>query len=854
MARRGRLSPLRALGLVAWLACLTSSAAAAPDAVTILRDAWGVPHLFVDGGDAARRSDYANGWAQAEDRLFQMDILRRAATGRLAALLGPAFLRMDEVVRRDAPAPAERAAMVRRLSARDRQALQDYVDGVNGFIARVTVDPGLRPREFGDTPPAPWTVDDSVAVAALEFTVEGANGGQEVLNADLLLDLLARFPEADARGIFDDLFWIDEAAAPTTIRTGHARDIDRPRRFAPAQVALVRRHADAIRAAAASLREEQGLMGGLGPRLALPLGVTRHASNAIVVGPSLSATGRPLLLGGPQTGLTIPSFFWEVGVHARGYEAEGVIAPAGPGVLIGRGRDFATTITSGIMDNVDTFLETIDPAHPDRYLFHGRSIPFERRVETIAVSGSPDVAYTVLGTRHGPVFFVDSAAGVAFSRRAAFRGRELDSAAAITSLGFARTLAQFRRLADRVAPSLNLHYADARGNIAYFHRGVRPLRPLRTDPRLPLDGSGPMEWRGVLAPARLPSVVNPKAGFITNWNNKPIRGWSAGEQRELWGVVDRVGVFVDALEARRRSRAKLTLDDVKALMRRAATSDIFASRVVPFLEDAVAGIDPAGPDGALAAAVARVRAWVDAGASLAAVPDPNGVVPDPGAAIYTAFRSAAQTAVFGDELGGGLRPMFYPAVNEGDQEDDHGSFGTPDALFVRVLYSAGPVPGAPTPAGLRPVSRRWFDDVATGTPGTRRDVLLAALRTALAALATRFGTVDQTRWQLPALREQYMDLGAISGVFGASVIERENRGSFNVVVDLGRPVAGEIIVPPGEAGTFTAADVGHEPPHLRDQLALYEAFVYRRQPFAASELEAPVTMETIAVPPRGATP
>ncbi len=229
-------------------------------------------------------------------------------------------------------------------------------------------------------------------------------------------------------------------------------------------------------------------------------------------------------------------------------------------------------------------------------------------------------------------------------------------------------------------------------------------------------------------------------------------------------------------------------------------------------------------------------------------------MPDPGAAIYTAFRSAAQTAVFGDELGGGLRPMFYPAVNEGDQEDDHGSFGTPDALFVRVLYSAGPVPGAPTPAGLRPVSRRWFDDVATGTPGTRRDVLLAALRTALAALATRFGTVDQTRWQLPALREQYMDLGAISGVFGASVIERENRGSFNVVVDLGRPVAGEIIVPPGEAGTFTAADVGHEPPHLRDQLALYEAFVYRRQPFAASELEAPVTMETIAVPPRGATP
>ena len=100
---------------------------------------------------------------------------------------------------------------------------------------------------------------------------------------------------------------------------------------------------------------------------------------------------------------------------------------------------------------------------------------------------------------------------------------------------------------------------------------------------------------------------------------------------------------------------------------------------------------------------------------------------------------------------------------------------------------------------------------------------------------------------MPALLESYRDLGAISPLFGPTMMERENRGSFNLVTELGQPVRGEIIVPPGESATFTGADLGHEPPHLRDQLPLYEAFQYRRQPFTEAELETPLAMETIPV-------
>ena len=160
-------------------------------------------------------------------------------------------------------------------------------------------------------------------------------------------------------------------------------------------------------------------MAGLGAYPPFPLGLHRHASNAIVVSPRLSVTGHPILLGGPQSGLDAPSFFWEVGVHDPSYDAEGVIAPAGPGVLIGRGPNFAMTLTSGIDDAVDTYVERLDPQDPGRYRFKGKWRRFERRTETFQVSGQSPVTIEVLRSVHGPVFFVDHDEGLAFSRRAA---------------------------------------------------------------------------------------------------------------------------------------------------------------------------------------------------------------------------------------------------------------------------------------------------------------------------------------------------------------------------------------------------------------------------------------------------
>src|SRR5262245_31516701 len=274
-------TPTRLATLILGLALLAApqpAATAPPEAVTILRDAYGVPHIFTTGAHASERASYANGYAQAEDRLFQMDILRRAATGRLSEMLGADYLHMDEIVRRDGLTAAEREKIFRRLPRRNRRAVEAYRDGVNAFIADVTLDPRKLPLEFGGIAPIPWASDDTVAAAILENTVFGASGGQEVVNAALLLDLLDRYPEAEARGIFDDLFWIEDAAAPTTIAAadGTATDRDRMTRFAAPQMAFLRANAASIRRAADVLRSEQGILGGLGAGLGLFAGIHRH--------------------------------------------------------------------------------------------------------------------------------------------------------------------------------------------------------------------------------------------------------------------------------------------------------------------------------------------------------------------------------------------------------------------------------------------------------------------------------------------------------------------------------------------------------------------------------------------------
>jgi penicillin amidase len=816
--------------------------------VDIVRDKWGVPHIFVPptfGSKTAqlRALGFAQGYATAQDRMVQLEFFRRAGKGRLSeiAFLGPSYLPSDIAARRDGFTDDEYRAQLKRLPAKSRRALQDFTDGVNLFLTEVAADPSKAPIEFLvlGLNPAAWDVTDSLAIAMLQIRRFGQNGGNELGNARLLLDLLDAFPVAEAKGIFNDLVWGEDPTAPTTIdpvEQSFTSDATAP--LNDVQVALVTAHRAAIRGEIMAMAEERTMVASLLRSVGWPAEFPATASNAMVVSGALTASGSPILLGGPQTGMALPSFFYQIGLHGGGYDASGVTVPGGTGIVIGRTKNAAWTITSGITDNTDTFIEQLNPNNPKQYVYRGGFRDMACRTETFLPAGQPSQNIEFCRTVHGPVIASYPSEGIAFSQQLYFFGKEGDSATRLLSLGFTTNLKRFQRTLNKVQASLNLMYADNSKNIAYFHRGVLPRRPASVDPRLPLPGTGEAETLKLTQGRAMPTAINPALGYIAQWNNKPIKGWPADDQRELWGGVDRVHVLLDLLAAAKAASHPITAADVKGYMKTAATTDIFAARIFPFLRAAVDALPPATPDLAqLDAAADLIRDWLTAGTPLLA--DGSGKIPYPGATIYRAWRTQVQHDTFDDELDGNNRLPDYTVMRTGgDNQDSSGDLFSIDALFVRALEY---------PAAAFPTSRDYFRDVVHATNPGRDATLVGSLRTAITTLTTQFGTTDPTQWLTQKITVQFDTTSAAPFLYGQTIIEREDRGTMNEVIELAPTLAAEIIVPPGETGHIPVTAMS-EPAHLRDQVPVYESFQYHSLPFTPGELEGPTTTQAITVP------
>ena len=547
------MRPRHALAAAALV--LGAAIAAHAATVTITRDRWGVPHIFVPatlGGKSAQLEalGFAQGYATAQDRMVQLEFFRRAGKGRLSeiAFLGPSYLSGDIVARREGFTEAEFQKQFTKLPAKPRLLLQSFGDSVNRFLDEVAADTSKAPAEFAllGLNPAPWSVTDSLAIAMLQIRRFGQNGGNELENARLLLDLLDTFPEAEAKGIFDDLVWIDDPTAPTTIAPAEQTFTPDPiARLNDTQVGLVTTHQAAIRGLVTSMAEERTMMTAQLRSVGWPADHPATASNSMVVSGALTASGVPILLGGPQTGMTLPSFFYQVGVHGGGYDGAGVTVPGGTGIVIGRTANAAWSITSGITDNTDIFVEELNPSNPKQYRHRGTFRDMECRMETFEPATRPSQNVEICRTVHGPVIASYPSENIAFSQQLYFFGREGQSAVQLLSLGFATDLKRFQRTVDKVEASLNCMYADNAGNIAYFHRGVLPRRPPTVDPRLPLPGTGEADTPKLTKGRGMPTAINPALGYIAQWNNKPLQGWPADDQREQWGGANRVQVLID---------------------------------------------------------------------------------------------------------------------------------------------------------------------------------------------------------------------------------------------------------------------------------------------------------------------
>ncbi|HEY3182465.1 MAG TPA: penicillin acylase family protein [Gaiellaceae bacterium] len=586
--------------------------------VTIRRDTWDVPHVF---GPNEAAVFYGAGWAAAEDRGILMELAR--GPGRLACVDAPGYNAFAVALSGRTFTPSAQteafvAKQVRWLAqggAAGRAELRDldaYIAGVNAF------------RHKTQLPVPDWTRTDVIAMTCLLGARFGAGGGEEASRAQLLSALQKQLGTAKGLSVWNDLRELQDPETPTTLAQRFPYGPQAAGAPGPGNAALD----DGSQTAPATL----GLM-----------------SNAILVSAKRSATGRPIMVAGPQLGFFYPEFFFEIDLEGGGVSVRGGSLAGIPNVLIGRGPDYGWSFTSSNSDNIDTFAETLCGGGDTHYLWKGECRAMTRFDAGVVkgTGGSTPVAFSE--TLHGPVIGYGTVGGrrVALAQARTTRGRELLAALTVYDLstGRMRSPQQFVRSITAFEMSFNGFYVDSK-HIAFASAGRLPVRAPGVDPGLPTVGTGEYDWRGFLPAKAHPNAIDPPSGQIVNWNNKPAPGFASSDENWAYGAVQRVSLLAAPL------KPKNTVADVVAAMNKAATQDIRAVTVVPLL--------PIPPDARDARMMQLLQSWRDAGASRLDR-DLDGKIDDPGAAILDALWPKLTDAI--------LRPTLGPVTDRLAQLD-----------------------------------------------------------------------------------------------------------------------------------------------------------------------------------------
>lgn len=453
--------------------------------VTIARDADGVPLITAaDDADAA----FGLGFAHAQDRLFQMELMRRYGAGRLAEIFGKRALPIDRQMRVLGLYRAAQAE-IPHLSPAVRRGLEAYAAGVNAFLAtrHGALPPAFLVLRFT---PEKWRPADSLVWGKLMDLELAGNYRGELERARL-----ARTLSSDELAFLYPLY---PKGAPTTLAA-----LQKIYRLLP----LDRLHA------------------ALPP---LPVLGPIYASNNWVVDGAHSKSGKPLLANDPHLEFAAPGVWYLARLKTPEGEIAGATAPGVPLVIIGHNDRIAWGFTTTASDVEDLYIEKIDPADPNRYVTPTGNASFERREETIKVRGAAPVRLTVRATRHGPVLS-DALApdvvekGYVLALAAPFLSADDRTAEALWNIDRAGDWSGFRAaLRGFVAPQQNTVFADRSGTIGFIAPGRVPIRA-HGNAWLPVPGwTGAYDWSGFIPFDALPQATNPASGHFVSANNKIV--------------------------------------------------------------------------------------------------------------------------------------------------------------------------------------------------------------------------------------------------------------------------------------------------------------------------------------------
>jgi penicillin G amidase len=464
--------------------------------VSVTYDERGVPHIRAQHEADLYR---ALGYVHAQDRLFQMEMVRRLARGELAEIIGPKLLDTDRLFRTlGLRAHAETVVASADQSRPAWQALAAYLDGINQYQASRPL-----PLEFEilGIQPRPFTAVDTIAMTGyLSYSFAAAFRTEPVLT-------FVRDQLGPAYLKAFDLEW-------------HPLGVVGPL----AETALMARHATRLTPAdwqglnqLARLSDEALTLAGL-PQF--------EGSNAWVISGQHTASGKPLLAGDPHISFSSPAVWYEAHLMAPGFELYGHHQALNPVALLGHNSQFGWSLTMFQNDDLDLIAEKVNPANPNQVWHQGQWVDLQSRTETIAVKGAAPVTLTLRRSPHGPIIndaFADSLGKTPIAMWWAWSETENLTLDAFYELNRADTRAKARAASSKIhAPGLNIVWANAAGDIGWWAAAKLPQRPEGVNPAFILDGAnGEADKPGFYRFQDNPQEENPARGYIVSANHQP---------------------------------------------------------------------------------------------------------------------------------------------------------------------------------------------------------------------------------------------------------------------------------------------------------------------------------------------
>jgi penicillin amidase len=743
--------------LPSWSGTVAVSGIEAP--LRIVRDPRGIPHVF-----AAHEADayFGLGYVHGQDRLWQLELDRRLASGQLAEIFGADALPRDRLFRTLGLRRAAEQSLA-QLDPSTRDVVDAYVRGVNAAASQQRP----LPPEFGllGITPAAWTAVDSLVWLKMMAWMLSMNVDSELwrwrlseqLSPSQIAEFLAPYPGEPPILLEGPV--APRAAAQHTGRAERRRGVDDRRGVA---------------------RE------GLG-------------SNNWVVDGRNTSSGKPLLANDPHLGLTSPSIWYLAHLSAPGLNVIGGTMPSLPGVILGRNDFVAWAFTNTGCDIQDLFVERLAPGDPTRYVGPDGPLAFEVVREVIRVEGAPDEVLDVRISRHGPVIseVYEPAAGLTPPGHVLALGWTAltpsdDTPRFAVEAARARNAAEFSQAARHFqSPPQNMVYADTAGAVGFVAAGRMPVRgdnALRG--LLPAPGwLREFDWQGFIPFERLPAERDPASGFIVTANQKIIPG-----DYPYWLGADWVEPYrADRIEARLRAERVHTLDGFASIQQ-----DVHSGPARDLLPLLLAALPPesAGLTERERALLMALRGWNLEMRASSTEP-----------LVFAAWVRQLARAIYADELGALFEEAWAERIG-----------------FLRNVLAD------------RDGTSRWCDDVDTPRPEGCGECVLAAFRTALDDLDTRYGH-DVSAWswgeahrararhfpmtRVPLLRDLFdvvapSDGGTHTVNVGAYAIddldapfESRHAAGFRAIYDLGNPSASRFAISTGQSGHVLS-------PHYRD--------------------------------------